>query len=242
MNADYLTKGIYYFNKHQYDEAIIQFSSLLANNTKTKTELSIINIWLGRCYLNKTVINTTYYTAFAKKRTYNLTQKKVTHTSRIMTNPALAYFEKALKLNPSSISARIWKGRALEDSGKFEQAYACFAEAARLSGNQRIREKCCSLFSSYPYLRFKKTHSFKKLNFADCLVKFSSEHPYIRMEACQYLKKYKLSLSLQEKKQAKEIILSLSGIRFTCFILPFTGDPDSRVQQIAQKIIASWEI
>lgn len=229
-----LNNGIHYYRSHQYDIALKQFSLLVTKENISQEQKAIINIWLGRCYFMKTELRMEYPPVL-KKFSHESFLEKPYPVSKRMTRKALEYFNAALQQNPQSSKANFWKGKVLKYDGSTEQAYECFVRALVLSGKQKYRDECARMFAENKHFSFPEIILANLIAVEEVLMNCSSSCIYTRMEACQHISM--LPSATGERLEIQKAISPLAGYKLLCCYLPFTGDPDNRVKQIAREIL-----
>lgn len=242
MSAISLNIGKVYYDSKKYDEAINYFSSLL-----NKKDDAVLNLWIGKCYFNKTETFSFYYLPNISGFKYGVSFSHPglpikAYSERKMTRVALSYFNAALKNDPCLIEAHFWKGKVLESEGEIEDAYMSYISAAKLAKDRFYLEKCISMYSCHKNLSFIETIPLETISIEEALKAIDSDEPYTRMEGFQSLSYYlENSLNTETMKKINRIVSACAGHKLYCFYVPCTGDTDARIRSFVRSLMEKIE-
>ena len=239
-----LERAQHYYNSRNYEQAIDFLYSLNEKTTEPKQK-ALLDLWLGKCFYEQqeVVIQTHSYTYIAlEDRKSRMHPQVPAYISKNNLKLALSYFNRAIHQDPLLSSAYYEKGILKAHQNKFDAAYKCFVLAANhskdLNEKKKYRYKCINMFAEHQTLPFMETRPLSTMQLESALITASSSvSPYLRIEACQYILQF-ASFDSQISDQIRQVISPLAGYNLLCSYVPFTGDSDNRVRQIARKILS----
>lgn len=170
---------------------------------KNSPDVAKINTWLGKCYLFKNKFDSV----------------------------ALDYFDAAIRNNSSDSEPFYWKGKLYSFKKNNSEAYKFFIQAAQISPSKYI-ESCADFFNDHfelPFVQVRKLASIEK-----AIEHLFCSKAYYKIEGLNHLlTTEKTKMSSEEVKKIESAIQPLLGTNILGKTLPFTGDKDPRVKELA---------
>lgn len=239
----YFEIGIKEFNSSNYNEAASNFS-LALEDEKDNINAAMIHLWLGKCYFESYEKYTFRYRVMESvgKGPYQLLSPghyEIGNSTRRMSRAAIEQFNAAISADDSLAEAYYCKGEAQLYQEEINAAYESCILAARRSSSDLYLNKCYTLFSEYKSLSFISVRDFESIPIETAIGSLNHASAYVRMESCLALSNLleREVTDAETKNIIKSSISGIAGCKLFFWSVPFTGDVDSRVKNVARTII-----
>ena len=221
--------GHTFFSSGQYQRSLDQFQEYQATNPTVEN-----TIWIGRCYFHlKTeerhlfeVRDTLPTTARGRHIPYQALREGWRTVNHFDT--ALAWFDRASRMDSGSALAHFWMGRALKAQGNLKLAYDSFHVAAQL--NPTYQNWCRQIFDQKASITGRQLLSLTD----EVLDLLNSASPFDRMQGC--LKVINTDGALKNEAVAQRIN-QMQGRIYCGLRICYTGDSDQRIRNLACEIL-----